>query len=122
MRFLLFCFLSTIAIHTSAQVTEQQRQCTKQENLASKDNYNSELKYYSFGLRQYDSLLTIKAYVLKHYYNIKLIELGCVVPTGLTCYNQMSERIAMRKFGKDFWEQVAYKTDSIAKSSFKSPH
>lgn len=114
MRLLFTILLLACYTSANAQIPDEERQCIKQQNLAQKDMYNDEMKYYSFGITSgYDKNNRARALVLKEYYNIEIRHEGCVMQAGYNCYNNMVEQIAKRKYGKDFWQQVDRKTDSL---------
>lgn len=122
MRYLLIFIFTVLAIHASAQLTQRERTCIKQENLAKKDMYNKEMKFYSFGLvAAFTDRDILRDSVLKTYYHIEMIHGGCVPFEGFECYNSMVEKIAQRKYGKDFWQQVDNKTDSLMTIRTKQP-
>lgn len=84
--------------------------------LAKKDMYNKEMKYYTFGLLPPDSLRYFKALVLKEFYNVEIEHIGCVMHQEFVCYNKMADRVLKQRYGSDIWEIVTQKADSIMKA------
>lgn len=116
---LIFTFLA-FRLSATAQVSEDERHCIRQENLAQKDMYNDEMKYYSFGITGgHDKHSQALAQILMEQYHIEVRHEGCIMLPGYECYNNMVEQIAKRKYGDDFWQQVEQKTDSLLMADTK---
>lgn len=98
-------------------MTAHEGSCIRAGELAKKDMYNKELKYYRFGLMAAGSNSQVERKVLKDVYNIELIQLGCVVSDSILCYNEMADKIIERKYGKDFWENVNLRVNSYKTSN-----
>lgn len=109
--------------HTAeiAAVDEKDRACVRALNMARKDNYNKELKYYIFGLPAGDFPHDIKRELLKEKYNLNYVMMGCVVDDTLQCYNREAEKILFRKYGKDFWQKVDEEVDKAANNTGFGP-
>lgn len=112
---LLAAFL-LISLSASAQMSDTEKECVRQQNLAEKDYYNKEMKYYTFGLIDNDAGDTMKQHVLKHYYHIELRHMGCVMDEGSICYNKRVEQIIKRRYKTDLWQAVRQTTDSLNKT------
>lgn len=91
--------------------------CTRAENLAKKDMYNKELKYYQFGMPMREYPHQIKRELLRDLYGIEYMMMGCVVEDSLMCYNRAAEQIIQHKYGTDFWQKVEQQVDSAAKAT-----
>lgn len=91
--------------------------CTRAENLAKKDMYNKELKYYQFGMPMREYPHQIKRELLRNLYGIEYMMMGCVVEDSLMCYNREAEQILQRKYGDNFWQKVEQQVDSAAKAT-----
>ncbi|MCB0699391.1 MAG: hypothetical protein H6551_12860 [Chitinophagales bacterium] len=120
MRYLLL--ITTIFLTGSVyaqKMTEDERACVRQQNLAQKDYYNKEMKYYSFGLMPTN--ITEKGQaetiILKQYYNIEHVSMGCIVDNTLLCYNKQVDRLMKRKYGNNFWSRVSKQADSLMKTT-----
>ncbi len=113
-QLILFLFALTLSTVTFAQISDSEKACIKAENLAKKDMYNKELKYYTFGLmRAIGQEDVIRKEILKQKYNVTLMHLGCVVSDEDLCYNEMAEKILLRKYGNSFWDDVQQQVDSV---------
>ena len=105
--------LLTISTTAFSQISDREKVCIKAENLAKKDMYNKELKYYTFGLMPaIEPQDEIRKKILKEKYNLTLMHLGCVVSDSELCYNEMAEKLLLRKYGNDFWDDVQKQVDS----------
>lgn len=111
-----------------AQITEQEKECIRQQNMAQKDNYNNELKYYTFYSQAMNNNprfeLLPKYILLKEKYNVGMQYLYIADYDFKihTCYNEEADRILKRKYGNDFWERVEQQVDSMNTLPFKPPH
>lgn len=87
-------------------VDDAERKCVRAQNMARKDNYNKELKYYQFGMPAGDYPHGLRRQILKEKYNLEYNMMGCVPVDSLMCYNREAERILFSKYGNDFWRKV----------------
>lgn len=94
-----------------------QAACTRAENLAKKDMYNKELKYYQFGMPMREYPHQIKRELLRNLYGIEYIMMGCVVEDSLMCYNRAADHVIQLRYGNDFWQKVEQQVDSAAKAT-----
>lgn len=105
------------------EITEEDynRKCVRAENLAQKDNYNKELKFYQFGMPGGNFPHGLKRELLKEKYDLNFIMMGCEPVDSLQCYNRIAERILFEKYGKDFWLKVNEEVDEAANNTGFGP-
>lgn len=96
-----------------AQASKKTKECIKAGELAKKDNYNKEMKFYTFGLLAPDAHQLNKAIILKEYYNVEIMHMGCIIEPELICYNEKAEQILKHKYGINFWNTVNLQADSM---------
>lgn len=115
MRYLLLIAALLSANIALPQMTEEEKACVRQQNLAQKDWYNKEMKYYRFGIMAAGSTKRgqAEARILKEYYNILLVSMGCIVDETLLCYNEQVDKLMQHKYGKDFWKKISQQADSL---------
>lgn len=118
---ILFCFILLFSNSLHAQMSEEEKACTRQQNLAEKDWYNKEMKYYTFGLIDENSGQATQKQVLKDYFNIELQHRGCIMEPDLLCYNKQVEQIVKRRLKTDLWQSVQHKADSLKAIQIKRP-
>lgn len=115
MKYILSIILLLSISSSYAQLSNSEKACIKAENLAKKDMYNKELKYYNKELihpnQPADSLRIV---ILKKYYNVTpmLMHIDGHISSSYTCYNSMADKILKRKYGPDFWQVVDQQVDS----------
>lgn len=121
MRYIFLIFTVFLFNNNSfAQISDRERACIKAENLAQKDMYNHEMKYYRFGLIMPDEQMYAQDKILKDQYNIEVIQLGCVVSDSILCYNSQIEKIVKRKYGPNFWKKVQQKAKDMINAEQKT--
>lgn len=84
--------------HIFAQLSHNDTACIRMRNLAEKDKYNKELKYYTFGIAGEYKLPFGEEVneLLRKEYNIEVIPAGCIMDERLKCYNKQVAQIAAR--------------------------
>lgn len=113
MRHLILITILFITYNATAQMTDAEKDAVRHENLAQKDYYNKEMKYYTFGMVDTDAGDTMKKFILKRYYHIELRHMGCIMDRSLVAYNKKVESIIQRRYKVDLWKAVQQKKDSI---------
>lgn len=98
-------------------IDPQERMRIRAENMAKKDNYNSELKYYQFGLPARNYPHQIRIELLKNKYGLDYRMMGCVPNDSMRYYNNMADQLLQRKYGSDFWQKVEQQVDSTVKAT-----
>lgn len=109
---IILAILTLFHIETYAQ-SKNTNTCINAKELAKKDMYNKELKYYTFGLLAPDAHQHYRAIILKEYYNVELRHMGCIMDPDLLCYSKQAEQILKRKYGINFWNTISKQADRM---------
>ncbi len=94
----------------------KERRCIRAKNMAMKDNYNSELKYYMFGRPAGNYPHEIKKDLLKNKYGVDYMMMGCSPVDSMLCYNREADRLLKRKYGDHFWDKLEKEVEQKAKA------